>query len=123
MNSVLAVLRSFPHALRGVGAALRTEQNLRVHLLATVLALGIAVWLRLPLNELALLVLVCALVVALELVNTAVEAVVDLASPQFHPLAKTAKDVAAGAVLVAAFAAVLIGALLLGPPLLQFYFH
>jgi len=65
------------------------------------------------------LILTTAVVFAAEFMNTAIEAVVDLASPEFHPLAKIGKDVGAAAVLVAALAAILIGLLILGPPLLE----
>lgn len=78
----------------------------------------VALWLRLELHDWAIIVLTTAVVFIAEFLNTAVEVTVDLASPQMHPLAKIAKDVAAGAVLIAALAAVLIGLLILGPPLL-----
>ena len=74
-------------------------------------------WLNIPPHDWALLVLAIAIVFTAEFINTAIEAVVDLASPQKHPLAKVGKDVGAGAVLVAALAGVLIGLLILGPPL------
>lgn len=74
-------------------------------------------WLQIPPHDWAVLVLAIAMVFTAEFINTAIEAVVDLASPQKHPLAKVGKDVGAGAVLVAALAGVLIGLLILGPPL------
>lgn len=77
----------------------------------------LAFWLRLPLGDWAVLILTIALVWVGEFINTAIEAVVDLASPQHHHLARTAKDVAAAAVLLAAFASILVGLLILGPPL------
>ncbi len=77
----------------------------------------LALWLRLPAHDWAMLVLTTAMVFAAEFMNTAIEAVVDLASPDKHPLAKIGKDVGAAAVLVAALAAILIGLLILGPPL------
>jgi diacylglycerol kinase len=76
-----------------------------------------AAWLRVSRVEWAILVLTIAAVIILEGLNTAIEAAVDLASPQVHPLAKVAKDVAAGMVLVAAVAAAAVGGLILGPPL------
>jgi diacylglycerol kinase len=80
-----------------------------------VIALGF--WLGLPSRDWAVIMLTIAMVFMAEFINTAIEAVVDLASPVHHPLAKVGKDVGAGAVLVAALAAVLIGLLILGPPL------
>ena len=91
----------------------------------TTLVILLAIWLQLPARDWAVLLLTMALVWSAEFFNTAIEAVVDLASPVQHPLAKTGKDVGAAAVLIAALAAVLVGLLILGPPLwerLSFYF-
>jgi diacylglycerol kinase len=74
-------------------------------------------WLGLPVRDWAVIVLTIAMVFTAEFINTAIEAIVDLASPDHHPLAKVGKDVGAGAVLVAALAAVVVGLLILGPPL------
>jgi diacylglycerol kinase len=76
-----------------------------------------AFWLRLPVQDWAVLLLTIALVWTAEFINTALEAVVDLASPQQHPLAKVGKDVGAAAVLIAALTSILVGLLILGPPL------
>ena len=76
----------------------------------------VALWLRLPLRDWAVLFLTIALVWTAEFINTALEAVVDLASPEQHPLAKVGKDVGAAAVLLAALASILVGLLILGPP-------
>jgi diacylglycerol kinase len=78
-----------------------------------------ALWLHLPLRDWAVLFLTIALVWTAEFINTALEAVVDLASPQQHPLAKVGKDVGAAAVMLAALASILVGLLILGPPLLE----
>lgn len=110
--------RRWGRSARAAGAGLRHtwvhEPNFRLQLGAAALALALAAWLRAPL---APIVLVSALVLALELVNTAVEALTDLVSPQQHPLARVAKDAAAGAVLLASAFAVLVGLAVLGPPL------
>jgi len=76
-----------------------------------------ALWLHLPLRDWAVLFVTIALVWTAEFINTALEAVVDLASPQQHPLAKAGKDVGAAAVLIASLISVLVGLLILGPPL------
>ena len=90
----------------------------RIHLTVAAAALLLAAWLPIRSRaEWAVLVLTIAMVVILEGLNTAVEAAVDLACPNRHPLAKAAKDLAAGMVLVAAIAAVGVGLLILGPPL------
>ena len=108
---------SFGHAFRGWHYVLRTQANALIHstIAAAVFVLGL--WLHLPARDWAVIILTTAVVFCAEFLNTAIETVVDLASPEFHPLAKIGKDVGAAAVLVAALAAVLIGLLILGPPL------
>lgn len=103
-------VQSFVHAFDGVVDAARVQQNLAVHLAIAVVVLLLALVFHLSLWAFVAIVLLVALVVALELVNTAIEAQVDLASPQINPLAKRAKDTAAGAVLVVAIGALIAGA-------------
>ena len=103
---------AFGYAFAGLRTAWRAEPNLRIHAALTALALIGAWLLRLPLLGWALVIFAIALVVSAELMNSAVEAVVDLVSPEEHPLAKRAKDVAAAAVLVAAAGALAIGILI-----------
>lgn len=90
---------------------------MQIHLVAAVLALVSSWWLDISRNDILLVFFAIALVFALEIVNTAIEAAVDIASPDWHAKAKIAKDAAAGAVLVAACLAVLIGIAVFGPPL------
>lgn len=104
-------------AWRGLAEAWRCQQNLRIHLLIALAASGLAALLHLGPLHWAVLVLTYSLVIAAELLNSALEALTDLVSPGYHPLARQAKDVAAGAVLVTALGAVAVGLLLLGPPL------
>lgn len=111
------LVASFGFAFAGIGYLFRTQRNARIHATVAVIVCALAAWLRVTSVEWAILVLTIAGVVILEGLNTALEAVVDLASPQIHPLAKVAKDVTAGMVLIAAIAAVLVGLLILGPPL------
>jgi diacylglycerol kinase (ATP) len=108
---------AFGHAFRGLWYVIRTQRNAWIHALATLLVAVLGLWLRLSLHDWALLVLTVATVWTAEFINTALEAVVDLASPQQHPLAKVGKDVGAAAVLIASIAAILVGLLVLGPPL------
>jgi len=114
---IVSRLLSFRHAFAGIGYMLRTQRNAWIHTVIFVLALLAAAWLKLPPRDWVLILLTAVLVFGAELVNTSIEAVVDLASPDMHPLARAAKDTAAAAVLLAAFSAILIGLLLLGPPL------
>lgn len=117
LGFILSRLRSFRHAFRGWWYVLRTQQNAWVHVMVTIFVVAVALWLRLSPRDWAVLILTITMVFTAEFINTAIEAVVDLASPAKHSLAKVGKDVGAAAVLIAALAAVLIGLLILGPPL------
>ena len=109
-------MASFRASLSGLGYALANERNLKVHAGVTVLVLIIAGLLGVNAIEACLLLLVTGLVWCMELVNSAIEATVDLVvGEQLHPLAKVAKDVAAAAVVIAALVAVSVGLLVLGP--------
>ena len=114
-----ARVRSFGHAFRGLKVLLQTQHNARIHALATVLVVAAGALLRLSPAEWALIVLAIVCVWATEALNTAIEFLVDLASPELHPLAAKAKDVAAGAVLVAAIGSVIVGVLVFGPHVLR----
>lgn len=108
---------AFRFAWMGVSHVLRTQRNARIHLGVGTAVIAAAVALQIAAVELAMLVVCITMVVAAEMMNTVVEATVDLVSPSYHPLAKIAKDVAAGAVLVCAIGAAVIGAIVLGPHL------
>jgi diacylglycerol kinase (ATP) len=108
---------SFGHAFRGWGVVLRTQPNTWIHAFITVAVFLTALWLKLPVYHWAVVLVMTAVVWAAEFINTAIEAVVDLVSPEEHPLAKVSKDVSAAAVLITALIAVLVGLLILGPPL------
>ena len=112
-------IRAFRHAFAGWYYVLQTQENAWLHALATVIVIALALWLRLPTRDWAVLMLAISLVWTAEFLNTALEAVVDLASPMKHPLAKVGKDVGAAAVLIAALASMVIGFIILGPPLWQ----
>ena len=100
---------SFHYAFAGIMYAVRTQANMRVHLLAALLVLVATLLLRIDRIYVIAVVIIIVIVLALELLNTAIEAVVDLLTVAHHPLAKTAKDAAAGAVLVATIGAVVVG--------------
>ncbi len=108
---------SFEHAFYGWWYVIRTQRNAWIHAAISMAVVVVAFWLHLPLRDWAVLFLTIALVWTAEFINSALEAVVDLASPQQHPLAKVGKDVGAAAVLIASLAAILVGLLILGPPL------
>lgn len=114
-------LQSLKFALAGLMHAVRTQRNFRVHLVMGTLVLIAASALQIPRIEWVLLIIVMGMVLAAELINTIVEALVDLASPEYHELARIAKDVAAGAVLIVALTAAVVGVLILGPPLFRVF--
>jgi len=111
------ILRSFYFAFAGLWFLFRTQRNARIELAIGAVACALGGWVGVSRVQWATLVLTIALVLILEGLNTAIEAAIDLASPNYHPLAKAAKDLAAGMVLIAAVASVAIGLLVLGPPL------
>ena len=116
------VFRSFGFAFAGIAYLFRTQRNARIHAFFAAAACIVSAWLRITTTQWAIIVLTIAMVMILEGLNTAIEAVVDLASPEYHELAKTAKDVSAAMVLIVAGAAAIIGLLILGPPLWHRFF-
>ena len=117
-NFVVSRLNSFAYAFKGWAYVLRTQQNAWIHLAATTLVIAAGIWLGLSRQEWAIILLVIGIVWIAEFLNTALEAILDIASPERHPLARIAKDVGAAAVLIAAAVSVVVGLLILGPPLL-----
>ena len=117
LSFLLSRIDSIRHALRGLKHVMRTQRNAWIHSLFAFVVIALGLWLGLPPRDWAVLVLTITMVFAAEFINTAIEAVVDLATSEKHPLAKVSKDVGAAAVLIAALAAIAIGLLILGPPL------
>lgn len=113
----LSRIRAFRYAFQGWGYVLRTQRNMWIHSLIAAVVFVLGLWLKLSLQDWAIITLTAALVFIAEFINTSIEAIVDLATEEHHPLAKIGKDVGAAAVLVAALAAVIVGFLILGPPL------
>ncbi len=111
-------LRSFRFAIQGVWTMLRSQHNAWIHATATVIVVALGLFLGLSAAEWCWIVLAIVAVWTAEALNTALEFLTDVASPTFHPVAGKAKDVAAGAVLLAALGAVIIGLLVLGPHVL-----
>lgn len=111
--------KSFRYAFEGWWYVLRTQHNAWIHALISIAVFVLGLWLQIPLRDWAIIILAMMAVWMAEFMNTAIEAVVDMVTSDFHPLAKAAKDVAAAAVLVGAIGSVLVGLLLLGPPLLE----
>jgi undecaprenol kinase len=112
---------TFRFALQGILVAMKQEKNIRFHLIVSAVVLILAVFLSLSKTEWMLLVIVISGMLVLEMINTAIERVVDLVTLEYHPLAKQAKDVAAGAVLIFATAAIIIGILIFLPKILVLF--
>ncbi len=114
-----SLVKSFYFAVTGLAYALRTQRNMKIHLAAALCTVGFGFWYAVSSVEWLILAVTIMAVIVSELMNTALEAVVDLASPGIHPLAKTAKDVAAGAVLISAISAVIIGCIIFYPKIFR----
>lgn len=111
------IIKSFPFAIDGLVTAFKNEPNFRVHTTFALTAVFFGVVLKLTSVEMAVLVITIGLVITLELINTMLEALVNLVSPEIKPQAKIAKDVSAAAVLISAITAVIVGILLFVPKL------
>lgn len=110
----------FQYAIAGIVSGISQEANMKMHCLMTVLVVIAGFALRISAVEWCICLLLCGLIMALELVNTAMEAVVDLVTEERKPLAKVAKDTAAGAVLIAAIVAAIIGCIIFVPKVIVF---
>lgn len=108
-------VRSFGYAFKGIATLIKTQPNAQIHAVATVLVIGGGFLLEVNRNDWLALTIAIGMVWVAEAVNTAIEFLTDLASPDHHPLAGKAKDVAAGAVLLAAIAAIVIAAIVFVP--------
>jgi undecaprenol kinase len=113
------LLKSFSFAVEGIWSALRTERNMRFHFTFSVLVIMVSVFFSIDKTEWLFIIIAIGGMFALELVNTAIERVVDLVTEDYHPLAKQAKDIAAGAVFIYALASVSIGTVIFWPYFLQ----
>lgn len=112
-------LESFQCAFAGIWYTLRTQPNAQIHLAIASIIVILGLLLQIALLDWAILALTTGFVLAAEMLNTVAEAAMDYATNDFHPQVKVVKDVAAGAVLTAAITAVIVGMLILGPPLLK----
>lgn len=117
--SVAGRMQSFRNAIHGIVLMLKSQHNAWLHATASVLVLLVAAFFHLSPSEWCWLVIAIIVVWTAEALNTALEFLADVASPEFHPLAKKAKDVAAGAVLISAAGSVVIALLILGPHILK----
>jgi len=115
-------LRSITHAITGLVLMLRSQQNAWVHLAATLSVIGFGFLFGISKSDWALLLLVIIIVWVAEALNTAFEFLCDVTNPEFHPVVKQAKDISAGAVLIAAIGAVVIGLIVFAPHIYSMFF-
>lgn len=113
-----SIMKSFFHAFEGIYNTFKSERNMKIHILIMTLVIICGFIFHITKTEWLICILLFAGVLSLEIINTAIEAIVDLVSPEFHPLAKVAKDAAAGAVLISAIAAAIIGLMIFVPYIL-----
>ena len=111
--------KSFSYALTGIKTALWTERNMRIHLIASIFVIGFSWYFSVSKLEWLFVIVAIGGMFSLELINTAIERVVDMVTEEYHPLAKQAKDLAAGAVFIYAVTAVVIGILIFFPHILR----
>jgi diacylglycerol kinase len=110
-------LQSFQYAFSGIWYTLKTQRNAQIHVAVALFIIVLGLFVKLNLTEWAILALTTGFVISMELLNTATESAMDYVASEFHPQVKVVKDVAAGGVLIAALTAVVVGLLILGPPL------
>ncbi len=113
-------INSFKYSIEGIIYAFKKEQNMTVHVIVCITVIALGILLKISYFEWLICFILFGLVIATELINTSIEALVDLVSPKYHPLAKIAKDTAAGAVLVFALVALISGIMIFLPKILNF---
>lgn len=113
-------IKGFGYAFAGIGYALKTQLNFKIHCLAMVLVILLGWYFKLTAQEWLWIALSCGFVMASELFNTAIEVLVDFISPEIHPKAKIIKDVSAAAVLIAALSAVVVGLIIFVPKIIGY---
>lgn len=118
MNKISQFYKSFGYALRGIGIAARTEQNLQIHIVAMVTVTIAGIILNVSHTEWMILITCFGIVISAELVNSAIEKLVDLVSPEYNNKAGVIKDIAAGAVLILALSSAIIGCIIFIPKLM-----
>ncbi|KGR78533.1 diacylglycerol kinase family protein [Ureibacillus manganicus] len=108
------LIKSFGYALEGIFTALK-QQNMRIHFASMIIVIVAGIYTGISKFEWLIIILMISLVIGAEMINSAIESVVDLASKEYHPLAKQAKDIAAGAVLIFAICSVVVGLIIFLP--------
>ncbi len=116
------LINSFKYAIEGIISSFKTERNMKIHVLAMIIVIALGLFFKLNKVEWCFIIIAIASVISAELFNTAIETVVDMVSPERNPKAKLAKDIAAGAVLVVAIGAAIIGFIIFGPRVINLFY-
>ena len=115
------LINSFKYAIEGIISSFKTERNMKIHVLAMIIVIALGLFFKLNKVEWCFIIIAIASFISAELFNTAIETVVDMVSPERNPKAKLAKDIAAGAVLVVAIGAAIIGFIIFGPQIINVF--
>lgn len=115
------LINSFKYAIEGIISSFKTERNMKIHVLAMIVVIALGLFFKLNKVEWCFIIIAIASVISAELFNTAIETVVDMVSPERNPKAKLTKDIAAGAVLVVAIGAAIIGFIIFGPQIINVF--
>ena len=119
--SIKRFFKSFYYAFSGIKSALKTEQNFLIDIIIAIIVLVGGYFLKLNTTEFAIIVFAIGLVICLELINTAIEYTIDMAMPEIHPLAKSAKDIASAAVLFSVIVAISVGLIIYLPKIIALF--
>ena len=115
------LINSFKYALQGFASSFRTERNMKIHVVATILVIILGIYLKLNLIEWSIITIAIVIVISAELFNTAIETIVDMVSPQKNEKAKLAKDISAGAVLILAIGSAIVGFMIFLPKIITIF--
>ena len=115
------LINSFKYALQGFASSFRTERNMKIHVVATILVIILGIYLKLNLIEWSIITIAIVIVISAELFNTAIETIVDMVSPQKNEKAKLAKDISAGAVLIFAIGSAIVGFIIFLPKIIAIF--
>lgn len=115
------LINSFKYALQGFASSFRTERNMKIHAVATILVIILGIYLKLNLIEWSIITIAIVIVISAELFNTAIETIVDMVSPQKNEKAKLAKDISAGAVLILAIGSAIVGFIIFLPKIIAIF--
>ena len=119
--SIKRLINSFGYATKGIISVYKTEQNILIHTIIAIIVLCLAFYFKVSSIESCILALSIGLVIAFEIINTAIEYTIDMAMPNIHPMAKLAKDSSSGAVLITAITSIVIGLIIFIPKIMELF--